>query len=110
MPCLVTPEIALSPAFLPADSPRLAHWGFTPAAQPRDDRRKSGAGRSVVEAGPAHAQPSGKIGIGADEVTGDPAEQHRAGPNEHAVEQRERERRAEDDERNRQGETEKNQQ
>ena len=104
MPCRVRRRSACS-AFL---------WGFMPAAQPRDDRHKSGARRSVpgVEAGPAHAQPGGKIGIGADEVAGDPAEQHRAGPNEDGktVEQREHERGAEDEERDRQGETDKDQQ
>src|SRR5205807_1732808 len=84
---------------------------FRPKAEPRDDRHKSGARRSVpgVEARPAHAQPGGKIGIGADKVAGDPAEQHCAGPNEHGktVEQRQHERGAEDEERDRQGETDK---
>src|ERR1700730_2675257 len=93
---------------------RLPDWGFMPATQPRDDRHKYGARRSVpgVEARPAHAQPGGKIGIGADEVAGDQAEQARAGPNEDGktVEQRQHERGAEDEERDRQGETDKDQQ
>jgi hypothetical protein len=62
-----------------------------PAAQPGDDRHESGA--------PPVRPRCRKIGICADEVTGDPAEQPRAGPNEDGitVEQREHERGAEDE-------------